>query len=321
MIRRNVELEARLIDDLLDLTRISKGKVQLNLDEVDAHLLLRSALEICQADIDKKNLALVIEFAAEKASLQADPARLQQIFWNLIKNAVKFTPEGGRLEIRTENRDGELRVAISDTGMGIDAESLPKIFNAFEQGERTQFGGLGLGLAISKTLVETHHGTLIAESEGRDKGATFTAVFPLSETTGDAKQNASPAVPVAHKAMRVLLVEDHEDTNRSLTQLLRRRGYHVQPAHSVQTALEAAAQERFDVLISDIGLPDGSGIDLMAKLKDDHPIFGIALTGFGMEDDLRKSHEVGFNHHLVKPVDLNRLDALIQQADLVTVAA
>ena len=121
--------------------------------------------------------------------------------------------------------------------------------------------------------------------------------------------------------MRVLLVEDHEDTNRSLTQLLRRRGYHVQPAHSVQTALEAAAQERFDVLISDIGLPDGSGIDLMAKLKDDHPIFGIALTGFGMEDDLRKSHEVGFNHHLVKPVDLNRLDALIQQADLVTVAA
>src|SRR5437762_496561 len=321
MIRLNVELEARLIDDLLDLTRISKGKVQLNLDEVDAHLLLRSALEICQADIDKKNLALVIEFAAEKATLQADPARLQQIFWNLIKNAVKFTPEGGRLEIRTENCDGQLRVAISDTGMGIDAESLPKIFNAFEQGERTQFGGLGLGLAISKTLVETHHGKLIAESEGRDKGATFTAVFPLSETTGDAKQNASPAVPVAHKAMRVLLVEDHEDTNRSLTQLLRRRGYHVQPAHSVQTALEAAAQERFDVLISDIGLPDGSGIDLMAKLKDRHPIFGIALTGFGMEDDLRKSHEVGFNHHLVKPVDLNRLDALIQQAELAPAAA
>src|ERR1041385_9195027 len=318
MIRRNVELEARLIDDLLDLTRISKGKVQLNLDEVDAHLLLRSALEICQADIDKKNLALVIEFAAEKTTLQADPARLQQIFWNLIKNAVKFTPEGGRLEIRTENREGQLRVAISDTGMGIDAESLPKIFNAFEQGERTQFGGLGLGLAISKALVETHHGKLIAESEGRDKGSTFTAIFPLSETRIDAKQNASPAVPVPHKAMRVLLVEDHEDTNRSLTQLLRRRGYYVQPAHSVKAALEAAAQERFDVLISDIGLPDGSGIDLMAKLKGDHPIFAIALTGFGMEDDLRKSQEVGFNHHLVKPVDLNRLDALIQEANPIT---
>jgi signal transduction histidine kinase/DNA-binding response OmpR family regulator len=315
MIRRNVELEARLIDDLLDLTRISKGKVQLNLAEVDAHLLLRSALEICQADIEKKNLVLRTEFAAEKVALEADPARLQQIFWNLIKNAVKFTPKGGGLEIRTENRDGELRVEVADTGIGIDAETLPKIFNAFEQGERSQFGGLGLGLAISKALVETHHGKLIAESEGRDKGSRFTAIFPLAEITHPTNQSAVPSAPAAHKSMRVLLVEDHEDTNRSLTQLLRRRGYHVQPAHSVEAALEAAAHEQFDVLVSDIGLPDGSGIDLMEKLRNDHPIFGIALTGFGMEDDLRKSHEVGFNHHLVKPIDLNRLDALIQQAD------
>ena len=316
MIRRNVELEARLIDDLLDLTRISKGKVQLNLEEVDAHLLLRSALEICQADIEKKNLALRTDFTATKASLQADPARLQQIFWNLIKNAVKFTPEGGRLEIRTENREDKLRVEVSDTGMGIDAETLPKIFNAFEQGARSQLGGLGLGLAISKALVETHHGELIAASDGPDRGATFTAIFPAAQSTDDSKRNAAPLAPASHKPMRVLLVEDHEDTNRSLTLLLRRRGYHVQPAHSVQAALEAAAHEQFDVLVSDIGLPDGSGIDLMEKLKNDHPIFGIALTGFGMEDDLRKSHDVGFHHHLVKPVDLNRLDALIQQADL-----
>ena len=321
MIRRNVELEARLIDDLLDLTRISKGKVQLNLEEVDAHLLLRSALEICQADIQKKNLTLQTEFTAEKASLQADPARLQQIFWNLIKNAVKFTPLGGQLRIRTENREGQLRVAVSDNGMGIDAEVLPKIFNAFEQGERTQLGGLGLGLAISKALVETHKGELIAESEGQNKGATFTAVFPMTEPSSDAKRNAVPSAPLAHKPMRVLLVEDHEDTNRSLTHLLRRRGYYVQPATSMQEAIEAASQERFDVLVSDIGLPDGSGIDLMKKLKDEHSIFGIALTGFGMEDDLRKSQEVGFNHHLVKPIDLNRLDALIQQADLVTASA
>jgi CheY-like chemotaxis protein len=194
---------------------------------------------------------------------------------------------------------------------------LPKIFNAFEQGERTQFGGLGLGLAISKALVETHHGKLIAHSDGLDKGATFTAMFPIVESSADPTGNAAASTPVAHKPMRVLLVEDHEDTNRSLTQLLRRRGYHVQPAHTVQAALEAAAHEQFDVLVSDIGLPDGSGIDLMERLKNDHPIFGIALTGFGMEDDLRKSHEVGFHHHLVKPVDLNRLDALIQQAESV----
>src|SRR4051812_44126266 len=158
MIRRNVQLEARLIDDLLDLTRISKGKVQLNKEEVDAHLLLRSALEICQADIEKKKLVLRTEFAAAEVRLDADPARLQQIFWNLIKNSVKFTPEGGRLDIRTKNLDGELWVEVADTGMGIDAETLPKIFNAFEQGARAQLGGLGLGLAISKALVETHQG-------------------------------------------------------------------------------------------------------------------------------------------------------------------
>jgi signal transduction histidine kinase/response regulator RpfG family c-di-GMP phosphodiesterase len=318
MIRRNVELEARLIDDLLDLTRISKGKVQLSLEEVDAHTLLRNALEICQADIDKKHLTLRTDFAAEKVCLEADPARLQQIFWNLIKNAVKFTPKGGRLEIRTGNTDGQLRVQVSDTGMGIDAETLPKIFNAFEQGDRMQLGGLGLGLAISKALVETHSGSLVAESPGKNQGATFTAMFPVSAHNAGASKNAIPSLPAARKSMRILLVEDHEDTNRSLTQLLRRRGYHVQAAHSVESALEAAAHERFDVLISDIGLPDGSGIDLMQKLKDDHPIFGIALTGFGMEEDLRRSHDVGFNHHLIKPVDLNRLDALIQQADSVS---
>jgi signal transduction histidine kinase/CheY-like chemotaxis protein len=317
MIRRNVELEARLIDDLLDLTRISKGKVQLSLEEVDAHSLLRNALEICQGDIDKKNLSLRTDFTADKVHLEADPARLQQIFWNLIKNAVKFTPEGGWLEIRTLNNDGELQVQVSDSGMGIDAETLPKIFNAFEQGDRMQLGGLGLGLAISKALVETHSGRLTAESPGKNQGATFTAVFPVAEHNAEARKNAIPSIPAVRKAMRVLLVEDHEDTNRSLTQLLRRRGYHVQAAHSVESALEAAAHERFDVLVSDIGLPDGSGIELMQKLKGDHQIFGIALTGFGMEEDLRRSHDVGFNHHLIKPVDLNRLDALIQQADSV----
>ncbi|HVF71793.1 MAG TPA: response regulator [Chthoniobacterales bacterium] len=314
MIRRNVELEARLIDDLLDLTRISKGKVQLSIEEVNAHTLLQNALEICQADIEKKHLALGTEFMAEKVSLEADPARLQQIFWNLIKNAVKFTPEGGQLKVRTQNLDGQLQVEVSDNGIGIDAETLPKIFNAFEQGERGQLGGLGLGLAISKALVETHSGKLTAASDGPDKGATFTATFPMVNALTESRGRAVAPPAGERKALRVLLVEDHEDTNRSLTQLLRRRGYHVQPAHSVQSAVEAAAQGAFDVLVSDIGLPDGSGIDLMQKINPEHRLFGIALTGFGMEDDVRRSQAVGFHHHLVKPVDLNRLDALIQEA-------
>ena len=314
MIHRNVELEARLIDDLLDLTRISKGKVQLNFEVVDAHTLLQNALEICQADIDRKHLALRLDLAAHKVYLQADPARLQQIFWNLIKNAVKFTPEGGQICVSTSNDAGDhLHVKIVDTGLGIESESLPKIFDAFEQAGWTQFGGLGLGLAISKALVDAHKGSITAESAGRNKGATFTLTFPTCEKADAQTPPAvSPTTP-QRRTMRILLVEDHEDTNRSLTKLLRRRGYHVQSARTLQSALDLSAREEFDVLISDLGLPDGSGIDLMQRLHSERPLLGIALTGFGMEDDIRKSHDAGFKHHLVKPIDLNKLDSLIQE--------
>ncbi|MDQ6654717.1 MAG: response regulator [Verrucomicrobiota bacterium] len=314
MIRRNVELEARLIDDLLDLTRISKGKVQLSLEIVDAHVLLRSALEICQSDIDQKQLEVELDLAAERVALEADPARLQQIFWNLIKNAVKFTPATGKLRVRTRNNDeGLLCVEVSDSGVGIDAESLPKIFKAFEQGERAKLGGLGLGLAISKSLVETHNGRITAQSDGRDKGATFTAFFPVSDRQASADANGGDAPSVDRKSLRLLLVEDHEDTNRSLTMLLRRRGYEVEPATSVAAALDIAARYDFDVLVSDIGLPDGTGVDLIQRLRRDREVLGVALTGFGMEDDIQKSHDGGFRHHLIKPVDLNKLDAVIQE--------
>jgi signal transduction histidine kinase/HAMP domain-containing protein/ActR/RegA family two-component response regulator len=315
MIRRNVELEARLIDDLLDLTRIDRGKVQLNFEIVDAHTLLQNALEICQPEIDRKHLRPSLNLRAKKVHMHADPARLQQIFWNLINNAVKFTSRDGQITITTSNdSDGQLRVEIADTGVGMEPEALPKIFDAFEQGGRTQFGGLGLGLAISKTLVEAHQGTITAESDGRNKGSTFTLVFPTREMAqAQVAPAVSPTSPQRHR-MRILLVEDHEDTNRSLTNLLRRRGYHVQSAFNFQSALELSEKEGFDVLVSDLGLPDGNGIDLMRKLSSKQPLFGIALTGFGMEGDIRRSREVGFKHHLVKPIDLNKLDALIQES-------
>jgi HAMP domain-containing protein/signal transduction histidine kinase/ActR/RegA family two-component response regulator len=314
MIRRNVELEARLIDDLLDLTRIDRGKVQLNFEVVDAHTLLENALEICQPEIDRKHLRRSSDLAAQKVYMRADPARLQQIFWNLINNAVKFTPQNGQIAITTSNESGgKLRVEIADTGMGIEPEALPKIFDAFEQGGRTQLGGLGLGLAISKTLVEAHKGTIAAQSAGRNKGSMFALVFPTCEKV---EAQIAPALSprfAERQPMRILLVEDHEDTNRALTSLLRRRGYHVQSALTFQSALELSAKEQFDVLISDLGLPDGSGIDLIQKLVSKPPL-GIALTGFGMEADIRKSRQVGFQHHLVKPIDLNKLDALIQES-------
>jgi HAMP domain-containing protein/signal transduction histidine kinase len=313
MIRRNVELEARLIDDLLDLTRIDRGKVQLNFEIVDAHTLLQNALEICQPEIDRKHLKPSLNLGAKKVHMRADPARLQQIFWNLINNAVKFTPPNGQITITTTNDSGEkLRVEIADSGMGIEPELLPKIFDAFEQGGRTQLGGLGLGLAISKTLVEAHKGTITAQSDGRNKGSKFALVFPTCEKV---EAQIAPALSprfAERQPMRILLVEDHEDTNRSLTSLLRRRGYQVKSALTFQTAIELSAKEEFDVLISDLGLPDGSGIDLIQKLALKPPL-GIALTGFGMEQDIRKSREAGFHHHLVKPIDLNKLDALIQE--------
>jgi len=319
MIRRNVELEARLIDDLLDLTRIDRGKVQLNFEVVDAHTLLQNALDICQAEIDRKHLARSLKLGAQKVHMQADPARLQQIFWNLINNAVKFTPRNGQIIIATSNdSDGQLRVEIADTGLGIEAETLPKIFDAFEQGGRTQLGGLGLGLAISKTLVEAHKGTITAQSAGRNKGSTFTLVFP---TCAKAEARIAPAISARvseRQSMRILLVEDHEDTNRSLTNLLRRRGYHVQSALNFQSALDLIAKDQFDVLISDLALPDGSGIELMRTLGSERPVLGIALTGFGMESDIHKSQEAGFRHHLVKPIDLNKLDLLLQEGAATT---
>jgi signal transduction histidine kinase len=320
LIRRNVELEARLIDDLLDLTRISRGKVQLSFEIVDAHTLLRNALEICQLEIEQKKLELRTDFVADRVHLQADPARLQQIFWNLIKNAVKFTPNGGKLSIRTANNDGQFRVEVEDSGCGIDGDVLPRVFYPFEQGGRSDLGGLGLGLAISKSLVEAHQGAITVESRGRNQGAKFTTVFPTCENSVAPQSADAPQPNSARKSFRLLLVEDHEDTNRSLTRMLRRRGYEVHPAFDIRSALDLSATLQFDVLVSDIGLPDGSGTELLRMLRSRRQIFGIALSGYGMEEDIRRSRDVGFSHHLVKPVDLNKLDLLIQQAPLGDVA-
>ncbi|PYK18388.1 MAG: hypothetical protein DME55_06815 [Verrucomicrobia bacterium] len=260
-------------------------------------------------------MARSLNLGARKVHLQADPARLQQIFWNLINNAVKFTPEHGQISISTSNDSGgQLRVEIADTGLGIESDSLPKIFDAFEQGGRTQLGGLGLGLAISKALVEAHKGTIAAESAGRNKGSTFTLMFPTSDRAETPIAPAvSPKMP-DRQALRILLVEDHEDTNRSLTNLLRRRGYQVYSALNFRSALDLSTETEFDVLISDLALPDGTGIDLIQRLQSNRPVLGIALTGFGMEDDIRKGREAGFRHHLVKPIDLNKLDLLIQRS-------
>jgi signal transduction histidine kinase/ActR/RegA family two-component response regulator len=324
VIRRNVELEARLIDDLLDLTRISKGKIELQLEVVDANEILREAAGICRSDIAEKRIDLVLDMSAKHPWVKGDATRLQQVFWNLIKNAVKFTAPQGRIVLESYNSsDTEYCVKVSDTGIGIEAEILPRIFLAFEQGRSSitrQFGGLGLGLAISKALIEQHHGKLSASSSGRDKGATFVVAIPTTREPPQASAYRAPRLvhPAPSRVIRALLVEDHRDTARVMAKLLRGNGYSVETAATFTEAANLLKSKSYDVLVSDIGLPDGSGLDLMRHARASQNLVGIALSGFGMEHDIRRSKDAGFSVHLTKPLNFQ---LLIEAIDRLTVAA
>jgi len=321
VIRRNVELEARLIDDLLDVTRIAKGKLQLSFEIVCVPEILQRAYEICREDVDSKKLTVDFQLRAKRAHVQGDPARLQQVFWNLIKNGVKFTPEHGRITIGTLNPAAdEIEIRISDTGIGIEPEKIDKVFNAFEQGQSSitrRFGGLGLGLAISKAMVDAHGGRIRVQSQGKDKGATFaitlkTVAAPAAADGVDGNL-ALPARKPADKAMprRLLVVDDHHDTCLGMKMMLERRGYHITLAHSAEQAVTEAGKHNFDLLISDIGLPDRSGYELMHQLQS-KGLRGIALTGFGMEHDVNRARAAGFSAHLTKPINFERLEEAIQ---------
>ncbi|HET9419046.1 MAG TPA: ATP-binding protein [Chthoniobacterales bacterium] len=322
VIRRNVELEARLIDDLLDVTRIAKGKLQLTFEVVCVPEILHRAYEICREEIASKNLKVDFELRANRSHLEGDPARLQQVFWNLIKNSVKFTPENGRISIETLNPTAhDIEIRVTDTGIGIEQEKMDKIFNAFEQGQTSitrRFGGLGLGLAISKAMVDAHGGKIRVESRGKDQGATFaitlrTVPEPAAKAGGDGHTAAPPKQRRQRTAgRRVLVVDDHEDTCLGMKLMLERRGYRITLAHSAEQALEKAAQEHFDLLISDIGLPDRSGYELMRELGTSKGLRGIALSGFGMEHDVSKARQAGFSQHLTKPINFDRLEEAIQ---------
>jgi signal transduction histidine kinase/CheY-like chemotaxis protein len=325
VIRRNVELEARLIDDLLDVTRISKGKLQLSLETVSVHEILQRSYEICREDIAAKDLRIEFRLRAERAYVEGDPARLQQVFWNLIKNSVKFTPEKGRIVIETFNPSLDaIEIRATDTGIGIEADKMQTIFNAFEQGQSSitrRFGGLGLGLAISKAMVAAHGGMIKAESHGRDRGATFivtldTVASPVpASSDGDKKPSRGAdgkGAQAKKPERRVLVVDDHFDTCTGMKMMLERRGYRVTVAHSADQAVERTRHEEFDLVISDIGLPDRSGYELMRELSTTKGLRGIALSGFGMENDVSRARAAGFSEHLTKPINFDRLEESIQ---------
>jgi signal transduction histidine kinase len=316
MIRRNVELESQLIDDLLDLTRIAKDKLQLKFAEIDANQAISNVAEICRMEADARKLRVHLNLRAGAHHVSADPAKFQQIIWNLLKNAIKFTAENGEITVTTSNPTPQvLLVGVRDTGIGIEPDLMKRIFDPFEQGDRSfqhRFGGLGLGLAISKSLAKAHGGTLSAKSEGRDRGSTFT--LTMNTVPPSQRKAAQPEEPAGEsRSLRILLVDDHQDTCTALERLLIRRGHLVAAMHNVRSAMEAAGRNQFDLLISDIALPDGTGMELMAYLRAMSGMRGIAISGFGMNGDIEKSLQAGFAEHLVKPIKLESLEAAIDR--------
>ncbi|HZR77835.1 MAG TPA: MASE1 domain-containing protein [Chthoniobacterales bacterium] len=320
MIRRNVELESQLIDDLLDLTRIAKDKLQLRFGPLDAHEVINNVVEICRPEAQARNLKVHVNLRAGAHNVSGDAAKFQQIIWNLLKNAIKFTTEAGEITISTTNPEPQLlAISVHDTGIGIEPEIMNRIFDPFEQGERAfqrRYGGLGLGLAISKSLAKAHGGTLVARSDGPGRGSTFILTM---KTVSPPVRMVAMATPVAEtRPLRILLVDDHQDTCVALERLLVRRGHLVASAHNVRSAMETAARNTFDLLISDIALPDGTGTELMTYLRAIAGIPGIAISGFGMNGDVQKSLDAGFIEHLVKPVKMEHLEAAIDRVMVAT---
>ncbi|HEY7090334.1 MAG TPA: MASE1 domain-containing protein [Tepidisphaeraceae bacterium] len=315
-IRRNVEMEARLIDDLLDLTRIGRGKLKLELQVTDLHEIVRRAIDICCRDAEMR---IVVELQAQRHHIHGDAGRIQQVFCNLLNNARKFTPPGGTITVRSGNpQPVTVSIDVTDTGVGIAPEKMSRLFHAFEQGDTPRArraGGLGLGLAISKALITAHRGMLSAASPGVGQGATFCVQLAAVEVPAEAGVGRSPtplnSAAAGNRPMRILLVEDDASTLEAMRRLLEAIGHDVVDATSVASAIEAAAREPIDLVISDLGLPDGLGYELMRTVADKYGVQGIALSGYGMAGDIRQSREAGFAEHLTKPIDMDTLEAAI----------
>jgi PAS domain S-box-containing protein len=318
LIRRNIELEARLIDDLLDLTLISHGKLTLQTDEINLHASLNRAIEVCQGDARQKRLNMQIELSARRTHIIGDPVRVQQACWNVLRNAVKFTPERGTISITTGNDDhNNVWIRVTDSGIGFTHDQATRIFDPFEQGGRhitRQFGGLGLGLAITRSIMHAHGGGIETQSPGLNQGATFTLRFPLA-ATANRKTASQPVRPAKEHqpGLNILLVEDHKDTRICIQRLLEASAHRVTSAGTAHDALHLAESSQFDLVISDLGLPDLSGHELMRRLNTRYDVPGIALSGYGMEHDLAQSREAGFKYHLTKPVSFDRLKSFVAE--------
>jgi PAS domain S-box-containing protein len=307
MVRRNVEQEARLIDDLLDVTRIAHDKLRCEHEVVELHTLLRDLYAGYAQEAEQAGITITLELEATESYILGDAVRLKQIVSNLLRNAIRHTPARGTIVLRSETpAAGRIRVTVRDTGSGISPAVLKRIFIPFEQADRTHEVGLGLGLAIAQGLVEQQGGTIEARSEGSGTGATFTVELPtIDAPVASPDERKGPSAHIGH-GRTVLLVEDHADSAEALELGLSSAGYRVIVATSVRSAL-SHRDEQFDVVVSDLGLPDGSGLEVMRGLRARWAVPGIALSGFGAASDVQSSRDAGFQRHLVKPVDLSQL--------------
>jgi PAS domain S-box-containing protein len=341
-IQRNARAQTQIIEDLLDMSRIISGKVRFEVQPTDLNAVLYAAIETVAPAIVAKDLKLVTQMDAPVKPINADPARLQQVFWNLLHNAVKFTPRGGQIQVQMEQVDSHVKVNVHDTGEGIKPEFLPHVFERFRQADGSttrRHGGLGLGLAIVKQLVELHGGTVKVKSAGQGQGSTFTVTMPMTATdvqtpagqsTADGSglavlpSRASVAVPgnvqplvdesLNLNGLRVLVVDDEPDARAMVKRLLEDRGVITTVADSVQQALLAIATDPPDVVISDIGMPGEDGFALIRQLrsmKTAGAVPAVALTAFARTEDRVRVMRAGFQSHVVKPVDAAELLTVI----------
>jgi PAS domain S-box-containing protein len=329
VIRRNARMQVQMIDDLLDVSRIVTGKLRMTVQPVDLGSVIIAAVEGLRPAAEAKEIRFQLQLDSPAGQVSGDPDRLQQVAWNLVSNAIKFTPKGGRVLVRLERVESHVEMAVSDTGRGIAPDFLPHVFDRFRQADATttrMYGGLGLGLAIVRQLVELHGGTVRVESAGEEQGATFTVSLPLAAVRGAAGEaEAVQPLPFTPSefgcppqlgGLRVLVVDDEEDTREVLQTIIESCGARVRTANSAAAALEAMAEESFDVLISDIGMPEEDGYSLIAKVRAlgrerGGRIPAAALTAYAGEEDRIRTLRSGFQIHVPKPVSPNELVAVV----------
>jgi CheY-like chemotaxis protein/two-component sensor histidine kinase len=303
-----------MVDDLFDISRIRLGKVELKKQRLDFRTVLNSALEATRTLIEAGGHELAVMLSAQPFPLDADHTRLTQVFANLISNSARYTPSSGRIQVRAGAQDETLVVTVSDTGIGIPKEMLTRVFDLFAQADEPTVqsqGGLGIGLALVRRLVQMHNGSISAESPGAGGGCTFTVRLPLASMPAASDSSSSGQSTPAAKRRRILVVDDNADAAETLKLLLELEGHDTRCAYTGESALTVAAEFVPDTVLLDIGLPGLSGYEVARKLRQEtrlpESLLLVALTGWGSEEDRQQARAAGFDRHLVKPVELDKL--------------